>query len=200
MGNITRVEDYSEYGTLNGYTTYDSEVVDDPPEASSAAPTPASDIEVVEAKNPRREEMYDSNGNWYGYWLYYYDELGNERLEEYNKDGTLYEISYRDEAGNLTRQEKYNAGVLSEYWLNYYDGMGNVTRDELHTSDGAISEYTLYNYDDAGNLMREDKYFPDGTLSGVTYRNEAGYITRWETYNSNGALLESWDAPGNSST
>lgn len=118
------------------------------------------------------------------------DKNGKNTKMEYLPDGTLYEVSEYDDAGNKTKSTNYNSD--GSYSIVEYDDKGNSSKNTFYNSDGTEDYTPEYEYDNNGNETKSTKYDSSGEVENYRtfeYDNN-GNRTRSTEYDSRGKVVE----------
>lgn len=115
---------------------------------------------------PRKTCHYE-NGELIQYWLYEYDEKGNNvKTTCYNGDDTLHstEISEYNDAGQETRMVATEADGYVRTEVYTYDSTGRRIRVDGRSEPDNDSWYVLITYDDTAMTETRIEYRADGTF------------------------------------
>ena len=146
---------------------------------------------VTDLSGKTRKSSHFEDGVLIEYWLYEYDEAGNNvKTDCYQADGTLYssETSEFDQKGLEIRSVSQHAdGDYVDESVYEYDGTGRRIR-ETRTSRSAGETtilYTLISYDEAERTETHDEYDEEDVLTHrfVIEYDENGVRTRASDYN-----------------
>lgn len=112
-----------------------------------------------------RKSCHYENGELVEYWLYEYDQKGNNiTTTKYRADGTwenTIDYSFNEqgqETGSVTTSA--DGGTFTETYT--YDAQGRKIREDQ--ADEYRTSYTLISYDESARTETHEKYSEDGTL------------------------------------
>lgn len=109
------------------------------------------------------------------------DKISSYTEREFNADGKIVKITYRDENKIMTSIVEYE-----------YDGNGNRTKETVYDKAGSLEYYCVYEYDTNSVKTKETKYNPNGSMETYTVYeyNGDGKVAKDTTYDANGNLEE----------
>ncbi|MEY8316979.1 tetratricopeptide repeat protein [Oscillospiraceae bacterium 50-58] len=148
---------------------------------------------IVDKNGNTRKSIHFENGELIEYWLYEYDETGNNiKITNYNADEEMtdvetFEFNELRQKIRMTRVYKKGDTRIETY---EYDGMGRLVRiDYVDIIKGSESDggYSLIFYDDNARTESTEQYSEEGKLTNkfVVEKNENGVRKKGFSYKLN---------------
>lgn len=110
-----------------------------------------------------RQEIYAPTDELERYWIYEYNEQGNEsRSTEYAPDGAVTLVAENRTDGTMERVTEYDPD--GSYVVSLFNEQEARERFEYYAPDGSLGYYIVTEYDASGNPISNISYYGDGSV------------------------------------